>query len=130
MILRASKVPLGGLLERPWLDSDNFMIRESSGNHPAIILKLSWIWLGWLGWPCILGGAGFFGSSTKTNVKSTRNKKKKKKQNLTTPPDLFGGTFADILPGGDVCKFLAKIQPQTGKRPSCTNNTVTYIKNI
>ena len=34
-----------------------------------------------------------------------------------SPPDLGGGMFAIILPGGDVCQLLVKIQPKAGKRP-------------
>ena len=53
VVLLAYQVPQEG----PWLDSDNFIIRESSGNHPGTIRELSEIWLGWLGW---LVGAEFF----------------------------------------------------------------------
>ena len=41
-----------------------------------------------------------------------------------------GGTFANILPRGDICQFLAKIQPTTGKRPFRNENKIICIKNI
>ena len=34
-----------------------------------------------------------------------------------SPPGLGGDTFANILPGGDVCQLWAKTQPKAGKRP-------------
>ena len=70
--------PTRGLLEGPGLDSDTFIIRESSRNHPGIIQESSGIWQGCLGWPGWLGGAEFSDSSTKTDQKSTRKKKKQK----------------------------------------------------
>ena len=64
--------PSRGLLEWPGLDSDTFIIQESSGNHLGIIRESSRIRQGCLGWPGWLGGAEVFVSSTKTNIKSTR----------------------------------------------------------
>jgi hypothetical protein len=34
---------------------------------------------------------------------------------VSEPPRFGGGMFANILPGGDVCRLLAKIQPKAGK---------------
>ena len=42
---------------------------------------------------------------------------------------IWEGTFANILPGGDVCQFWAKIQPKTGKPPFRNKNTIICIKN-
>ena len=42
----------------------------------------------------------------------------------------LGGMFANILLGVDVCKFLAKTHPKTGKHPVCTKNTRICIKHI
>ena len=42
-----------------------------------------------------------------------------------------GGTFANILPWGSVCQFLAKIHAKAGQRPSCNKNTIQkYIKRM
>ena len=48
---------------------------------------------------------------------------------LVKPPRFGGGTFANILPRENVCQFLAKITPTTGKRPFCTQETIIYFKN-
>ena len=46
--------------------------------------------------------------------------KKIDKYNDKEAPQIWGGKFANILPGGDVCQLWAKIQPKAGKRPLVT----------
>ena len=52
-----------------WKDPGSIRIPSSSWNNLGIIGESFGIWLGWMGW---LGGAEFFESPTKTNIKSTR----------------------------------------------------------
>ena len=49
----------------------------------------------------------------------------RKTMNLLSPPNLWGGTFANILPGWDVCQLLVKILPKASKRHFliCIENT-------
>ena len=61
-------------------------------------------------WPCEYISVKTFSNSCESSGSSSESFS-------MSPPRFVGGTFANILPGEDVCQLWAKIQPKPGKRP-------------